>query len=219
MTEAPSHLPRTIWIGLLLALFVLCLTFALSLMGLNGARRRAHLPVIGAVAGFALTNQDGRVITLADLSNHVWIADIIFTRCAGACPIMSGQMKSIQDALPAVSRAELVTLTTDPDFDTPAVLKKYAGHYGADSNRWMFLTGTKLELAELAANSLKLGSVPVKPEDRLNPADLFVHSTSFVVVDKRARLRAVFETEGDGVDWKQVRPRIVAAVQQLEHEQ
>ena len=55
-------------------------------------------------------------------------------------------------------------------------------------------TGTKTELGRLAANSLKLSAVPVKPEDQKNPADLFIHSTIFVVVDKHARLRGMFET-------------------------
>jgi cytochrome oxidase Cu insertion factor (SCO1/SenC/PrrC family) len=82
MAEAPQQLPRTLWIGILLLLVVLCLAYALSLMELNRTHQRA-LPVLSPVAGFTLTNQDGRATTLADLSNHVWIADIIFTRCPG----------------------------------------------------------------------------------------------------------------------------------------
>ena len=131
---------------------------------------------------------------------------------------MSQQMESLQDALPPASRAKLVTLTTDPDFDTPPVMKKYGERFGADFDRWMFLTGSKAEIAGLAGNSLKLSAVPVKPEDRKNPADLFIHSTIFVVVDKHARLRGIFETEGDGVDWTNVQPRIMATVNQLERE-
>jgi protein SCO1/2 len=217
MAESPQQLPRTLWIGIGLLLVVLCMAYALSLMELNRAHQRA-LPVLGPVADFTLMNQDGRATTLADLSNHVWIADIIFTRCAGPCPIMSKQMESLQDALPPASRAKLVTLTTDPDFDTPPVLKKYGERYGANSNRWTFLTGTKSEIGQLAANSLKLSAVPVKPEDQQNPADLFIHSTVFVIVDQHARLRGTFETQGDGVDWTNVQPRIIAAVKQLEHE-
>jgi protein SCO1/2 len=217
MTETPQQLPRTLWIGILLLLVVLCLAYALSLMELHRAHQRA-LPVLNPVAGFTLTNQDGRATTLADLSNHVWIADIIFTRCAGPCPVMSQQMKSLQDALPQTSRARLVTLTTDPDFDTPPVMKKYGERFGADFNRWMFLTGTKAEIAGLAGDSLKLSAVPVKPEDRKNDADLFIHSTIYVVVDQRARLRGVFETLGDGVNWTNVEPRLITIVRQLERE-
>jgi len=219
MSDAPPRLPRTLWLGLLLVLALLGLAYVLSLPGLRRVRLQPAPPVLGTVAAFKLMNQDGGLATLADLSNHVWVADIIFTRCAGPCPIMSQSMRSLQDALPATSTAKLVTLTTDPDFDTPMVLKKYAERYGADSNRWMFLTGPKVDLARLAANSLKLSAVPVKPEDQQNPADLFVHSTMFVVVDKHGRLRGVFESQGEDVDWTKVRPRLLATVEQLEHEQ
>ncbi|MGD0251575.1 MAG: SCO family protein [Verrucomicrobiota bacterium] len=217
MDEISQRLPRTLWIGIILFLALLCVAYVLSLSELNNPHRRP-LPVLGRVADFTLTNQDGQVTTLADLTNHVWVADIIFTRCAGPCPIMTAQMKLLQDALPPTSRAKLVTLTTDPDYDTPPVMKKYGERFGADFNRWTFLTGTKAEIAALASGSLKLSVVPVKPEDQKNPADLFIHTTIFVVVDKHARLRGSFETGGEGIEWTNVQPRIVATVRQLERE-
>jgi protein SCO1/2 len=217
MDEISQRLPRTLWIGIILFLALLCVAYVLSLSELNNPHRRP-LPVLGRVADFTLTNQDGQVTTLADLTNHVWVADIIFTRCAGPCPIMTAQMKLLQDALPPTSRAKLVTLTTDPDYDTPPVMKKYGERFGADFNRWTFLTGTKAEIAALASGSLKLSVVPVKPEDQKNPADLFIHTTIFVAVDKHARLRAIFETGGDGIEWTNVRPRIILTVRQLERE-
>ncbi len=217
MDEISQRLPRSLWIGIILFLALLCVAYVLSLSELNNPHRRP-LPVLGRVANFTLTNQDGQVTTLADLTNHVWVADIIFTRCAGPCPIMTAQMKSLQDALLPASRAKLVTLTTDPDYDTPPVMKKYGERVGANFNRWKFLTGTKAEIAGLAGGSLKLSAVPVKPEDQKNPADLFIHTTIFVVVDKHARLRGSFETGGEGIEWTNVRPRIIATVRQLERE-
>jgi protein SCO1/2 len=217
MADAPQQLPRTLWIGIVLLLVVLCLAYALSLVELNRAQQRM-LPVIGPVADFTLLNQDGRATTLADLTNHVWVADIIFTRCAGPCPVMTAQMKSLQDALPPTNPVKLVTLTTDPDFDTPPVMKNYGERFGADFNRWTFLTGSKTGIAGLAGDSLKLSAQPVKPEDRKNDADLFIHSTIFVVVDKHARLRGIFETTGEGVTWTNVQPRLIAAVNKLERE-
>jgi protein SCO1 len=217
MDEISQRLPRTLWIGILLFLALLCAAYVLSLTELSSTRQRP-LPVLNHVADFTLTNQDGQAVTLADLTNHVWVADIIFTRCAGPCPIMTAQMKSLQDALPPASRAKLVTLTTDPDYDTPPVMKKYGERFGANFNRWKFLTGTKAEIAALAGGSLKLSAVPVKPEDQKSSADLFIHTTIFVVVDKHARLRGSFETGGEGIEWTNVRPRIVATVRQLERE-
>jgi cytochrome oxidase Cu insertion factor (SCO1/SenC/PrrC family) len=204
-----------------LALFFGLLALACLLWLMAAARNFGQPPlrVLGAVADFTLTNQDGRATSLAALTNHVWVADIIFTRCAGPCPRMTGQMRSLQGRLPAESNARLVTLTTDPDYDSPVVLKRYGEHFGADFNRWQFLTGSKAQIAGLAGDSLKLSAVPVKPEDRQNNADLFIHTTIFVVVDKHARLRGIFETGGDGVDWTNaVQPRLLRTVRQLETE-
>ena len=175
--------------------------------------------MIGAVADFTLTNQDGKVTTLADLTNRVWVADIIFTRCAGPCPVITGHMKSLAGALPKTSDARLVTLTTDPDFDTPAMMKKYGEHFDADFSRWIFLTGTKAQIGALGGGSLKLSAVPVPVADQTNAADLFIHTTIFVIVDKHAQLRGFFETGGEGVDWTNaVLPKILRSVRQLENE-
>jgi protein SCO1/2 len=218
MAETSQQLPRTLWLGVSLLFGLLGLTYLLSLAEVGRAYKRA-LPVLGRIADFTLTNQNDQVTTLADLSNHVWVADIIFTRCAGPCPRMTAQMKSLQDLLPPTSEAKLVTLTTDPDFDTPPVMKRYGERFNADFNRWTFLTGTKSEIAAFASGSLKLSAVPVKPEDQKNAEDLFIHTTIFVVVDKHAQLRGVFETGGEGVDWTNVvQPRVAAAVHQLEAE-
>jgi protein SCO1 len=218
MNENPNRLPRTLWIGFSFLFGLLGLPLLIWLV------QTLHNPplaltVIGPVAPFTLTNQDGKIVTLADFTNRVWVADIIFTRCAGPCPRLTAQMKSLQEKLSADSAARLVTLTTDPEFDSPPVLKKYGERIGADFNRWTFLTGAKSEIAALAANSLKLSAQPVKPEEQQNAADLFIHTTIFVVVDKRAQLRGFFETGGDGVDWTNaVLPKILRAVRQLENE-
>ncbi len=205
------------WIGIGLLIVILCASYVLS--RIEPRHRRGPSPrILGQVADFKLTNQVGVAVSLTDLRGRVWVADIIFTRCAGPCPRMTQQMKSLQDSLPSTSQARLVTLTTDPDFDTPPVMKAYAERFGANPERWMFLTGTKEEIAALAIDSLKLTAIEKKPEERTDPADLFIHSTIFVVVDKRARLRGVFETTGEGVDPARVRSEILAAVRQLERE-
>jgi protein SCO1/2 len=219
MTETSQRPPRTAWVGFGFVTGLLGLAVLISFVQINHSRRLLQLPVIGPVADFTLTNQDGQITTLADLTNHVWVADIIFTRCAGPCPRMTGQMEMLQNSLPSASAAKLVTLTTDPEFDSPAVLKKYGGRFGADFSRWTFLTGTKGEIAALASGSLKLSALPVKLEDQKSVADLFIHTTIFVIVDKHAQLRGFFETGGDGVDWtNSVQPRILASVRLLENE-
>jgi protein SCO1 len=176
------------------------------------------LPVYGQIADFSLTNQNGQAISLADLGGRVWVADIIFTRCPGPCLKMTRQMRDLQTALPPDCQARLVSLTTDPQFDTPTVLKNYALRFEADPRRWLFLTGPPKQIANLAIDSLKLTAIEKKPEERESPVDLFVHSTIFVVVDKHAQLRGIFQTTGENVDPTLVGKEIVATVKQLERE-
>lgn len=217
MNEVPRHTNRVLWIGLGLTAALLVLAFLLATLKM-GAALGKPLPVYGGVADFTLTNQDGRPISRADLRGKVWVADIIFTRCPGPCLKMTRQMSQLQAALPPRSQAQLVSLTTDPEFDTPPVLKTYAQRFGADFNRWMFLTGSPKQVASLAIDSLKLTALGKKPEERQSPVDLFVHSTIFVVIDKHSHLRGIFETTGPGVDPVQTRHDILSAVRRLERE-
>ena len=212
-----EKLSRTIWVGVGLVIVLLCLSYVLS-RARSSSPRASTLPVIGQVADFALTNQFNEPVTLAELRGKVWVADIIFTRCAGPCPRMTSQMRALQEALPRDSRARLVTLTTDADNDSPGVLKKYGEKNKATFSQWTFLTGDKKQIANLAIDSLKLTAVETKPEERTDPADLFVHSTIFVLVDKQARLRGVFETGGENIEWADVKKQLLAAIKQLEHE-
>ena len=180
-----------------------------GIIGLYVRERLAPpLPVISQVADFKLADQQGNPVTLADLRGKVWVADIIFTRCPGPCLQMTQRMQALQSALPP--GAWLVSITTDPDFDTPSVLAKYAARFGAQSHRWRFLTGTRDQVRTLAVDSLKLVLQDVPAAQRNAENDLFIHSTLFVVVDAAGRVRAAIESEPP-----QHRPRVVAAVARL----
>jgi len=207
--------PLVILIGLVLAALTLALAFVLT--RIEAQRRMSRLPVYGTVTDFVLTNQAGRAITLNDLKGKVWIADIIFTRCPGPCLRMTTQMKELDAALPAASGVRLVSLTTDPDFDTPEVLTRYAEKFQA-SERWWFLTGARPEIKRLAEEGLKLTAVDKDAASRESPEDLFIHSTIFVLVDKRGRLRGIYETGGEEVDWSVSRSNLLAHAALLERE-
>ena len=215
MNPQSRHAARSLWVGLALFGSLLVLALLLALLKATGTK---PLPVYGQVAPFTLTNQDNGVVTLNDLRGRVWVADIIFTRCPGPCLKMTRQMQQLQIALPTSSHARLVSLTTDPTYDTPQVLKAYAQRFQADPKRWSFLTGPPSEIAHLAIDSLKLTAIPKPPQERESAADLFVHSTIFVVVDKQARLRGVFDTTGEGIDPAGVQRQILSAVRKLEAE-
>jgi cytochrome oxidase Cu insertion factor (SCO1/SenC/PrrC family) len=217
MNQRGRRFEWVLWAGLLLVIATIFLAYLLAQLRVRTFLGEP-LPVYGQVADFMLTNQAGHAVSLADLRGHAWVADIIFTRCAGPCLKMSRLMKELQDALPPSSNAKLISLTTDPDYDTPAILKAYGQRFGANPGRWLFLTGSKKEISALAINSLKLTTVEKQPQERESPVDLFVHSTIFVVVDPRGQLRGVFETTGEGIDAQQVKTRLQAALRRLERE-
>ncbi len=206
-----------VWLGLGVTALLLVLAFVLVRLP-GGSGTRGGLPVYGTVGDFTLTNQQGNSFGLGDLKGKVWVTDIIFTRCPGPCLTMTRHMKALQDGLDATSQVKLVSLTTDPDFDTPEVLAQYAQRFKADAARWTFLTGSKKQIADLATGSLKFTAIDKKPAERQSPEDLFVHSTIFILVDKQARIRGIFETLGDDVNPQEVRERILDGARKLERE-
>lgn len=191
--ESPSRkINFLVWGALVLT--AVCIVGAFVVQRLQQAPTVPLRP-ISQVPAFTLTNQLGQPVTLTNLLGHVWIADIIFTRCAGPCPRMNRTMRELQDAIAARSPVKFVTLTTDPENDTPQVMKNVADELGANHSRWLFLTGAKDQIARVAIDGLKLAAVEKSPAERENAADLFIHSTIFVLVDKQGVVQAAFDGE------------------------
>lgn len=216
MNKPAQKIEWLVWGGLVLIITAIGGVFAWSKLGM-GVR---PLPVIAQLPDFKLTDQNNEPISLANLRGKVWVADIIFTRCPGPCARMTRNLAKLQAELPANQPVRLVSFTSDPDFDTPRVLKKYADKFGADPNRWSFLTGGKKEIRSLAVNDFKFVVMEKKPEDREVPEDLFIHSTYFDLVDKQGRVRGWTDREGrlhayfDSED-PEARAEIRSAIKQL----
>jgi protein SCO1/2 len=111
-----------------------------------------RLPMIGAAPDFALTSQDGAKVTLQSLRGKVLAVAFIYTWCPDVCPMLTDKMARVQDELGADfgSKVAFVSITTDPERDTPAVLKEYAEALGADLAGWSFLTGEPDEVRDVA---------------------------------------------------------------------
>jgi protein SCO1 len=186
---------------------------AIAVLFVRSRQSRSRLPEYFQVQPFTLTNQLGHPVGLGDLTGHVWVADIIFQRCAGPCPKMTEEMSKLQNLFPAEEPLRLVTLTTDPEHDTPEVLRTYAEKFEADPSRWHFLTGSKAQIRDLAANSLKLGSEEKDETQQQNENDLFIHSTVFVLIDQRGKVRGFHESLEPGFQEK-----IVADIKSLLNE-
>ncbi len=171
----------------------------MGLMGLGIARIRSAsvvpAPDYGYVPEFSLTDSSGKNVALGDLQGKVWIADFIFTSCAGSCPIMSSQMQRLQATLP--HDIHLVSFSVDSVRDTLPVLAAYAKKYSADSQRWIFLSGERKAIYDLTMKGFKLALDDTQGSD-LEP---ITHSSRFVLVAKDGKIIGYFDgTEEDGLN-------------------
>jgi protein SCO1/2 len=131
---------------------VLAIVFFLA-MG-SGAARPDSLPKIKPAPEFTLTKQDGKRLALKELRGKVLAITFIFASCTDTCPLLTAKMAGIQDRLgPAFGpQAFFLSITVDPELDTPAVLKRYAEAHKANTAGWAFLTGSPSEIREVARN-------------------------------------------------------------------
>ena len=110
------------------------------------------LPKIAPAPEFALTSQDGARVTLADFRGKVVAVTFIFTLCTATCPVLTPMMSFVQDQLGSDFGAKIafVSITVDPERDTPQVLKEYAQAFGANLAGWSFLTGAPAAIQDVA---------------------------------------------------------------------
>jgi protein SCO1 len=118
----------------------------------HAAKDGGRLSKIGPAPPFILTTQDSGRLSLADLHGKVVAVTFIYTSCADSCPLLTAKMASIQTRLGSDlgPKVFFVSITVDPERDTPDVLKRYAAAHGARGDGWAFLTGTPAEIREVA---------------------------------------------------------------------
>jgi cytochrome oxidase Cu insertion factor (SCO1/SenC/PrrC family) len=167
-----------------------------SLASAQLAQPADSLERFGAVKPFQLVERSGRAIAREDLLGKPWVVGFIFTRCTGPCPKISGNMRALSEKLAGVD-ARLVTISVDPEHDTPEVLAEYARQLGADESRWLFLTGTPEAVRSVSVDSFML---PVERDPAAPVGQLVTHRTVLAVVDAQGQVRGYYDGEGeDGV--------------------
>lgn len=147
------------------------------------------------VANISLQNQLGDTVSLDQLKGKVIIIDFFFTHCASICPILTHNMRRMQDALKLrddmkgvdTSFVRFLSLTVDPAHDSPPVLKKYADHYGVNPDVWWLLTGPKKTIYDFALHELKLGL-----QDSVSVDSNFVHTDYVALLDKDRVIRGYY---------------------------
>jgi cytochrome oxidase Cu insertion factor (SCO1/SenC/PrrC family) len=117
---------------------------------------------------FRLLERSGQLFGLSDLRGKVWVANLFFTHCTDTCPLKTAEMAQLQVAFASEPDFRLVSISVDPERDTPQVLARYAEQNGAGPERWLFLTGHKETIHRLAREGFKLGA-EAAPMDRTHP--------------------------------------------------
>jgi cytochrome oxidase Cu insertion factor (SCO1/SenC/PrrC family) len=160
----------------------------------------------GAVPPFELVSQTGAPVGASDLAGRPFVAAAIFTTCYGPCPRITRGMGWLQDEL-AGTDVRLVSISVDPERDTPEVLAAYAEAAGADEERWLFLTGARDEVERVLREGFLLG-VERASADEAVVGGAITHSTRLVAVDAGGRLRGWYDGE-DELELERLRERML----------
>lgn len=189
---------RIWWIGIALALlFVTAMHFLLQ-------RRPEPPPVLSELGEFSLVDQEGRSFGPEQMRGKVWVVGFIFTRCPSVCPAVSQAMLHFDESFVSASRisdeVNLLTVTVDPEFDRPEVLKGYAEKLGADLSHWSFVTGSKAEIDDFVVGGFKLAVGERKPDAEDPSAFDISHSVKLAVVDRHGKVRHYASTDAESLN-------------------
>jgi protein SCO1/2 len=151
---------------------------------------RGELPRIARVPDFSLVERSGGTVTRQDLLGTPWVADFIFTRCQLSCPLMTARMADLGEDLGRGVRR--VSVSVDPEHDTPEVLAEYAETFHAGDD-WLFLTGDPESVQELVVDGFHLGLGRAVEDSAQQKVEPISHSTRFVLVGPGGWIRGYYD--------------------------
>lgn len=143
---------------------------------------------------FELTDQNNKKITNADYKNKVYVVEFFFSTCPSICPIMNKNMVEIQKKFIANTEFGIASITINPEFDTPKVLKEHAELLGVTSPNWHFLTGEKSYIMNLSNTGYKMFSAQ---NEKISGG--FEHSGLFALIDKDGYIRCRKDDYGNPI--------------------
>ena len=153
-----------------------------------------ELALISKAPAFELLNQDGNTITDKFYNDKVYVVDFFFTTCPTICPKMTKNMLKVQNKFYGNPNFGIVSISINPNNDTPQVLKDYAKEYGATLKNWHFLTGDKDYIYTIANSGFTLYA-----GENSQAEGGFEHSGSFALIDKKGNIRSRFDNFGNPI--------------------
>lgn len=147
-----------------------------------------------ATAPFTLTGIDGQPFGSSQLEGKVYVANFFFSTCPTMCPRILAHTRELQTALReqlgvGIKRVQLVSISVDPEKDTPAKLRETGELWDADPSLWRFLTGTRDEVWQVIGKTFRQ-PVSANPDNNAEP---IIHSPKYVLIDRKGRIRGFYD--------------------------
>lgn len=145
------------------------------------------------VPNFTLTDQSDEKVEFN--KDKITVVSFFFSRCGTICPITNKNLLRVAETFKSNYSIDILTLTVDPVYDTPEILKKYANELGSSYKNWRFLTGDKKYIYDLAIKGLKLPVSDASDYDK-NIVDIdqtFIHSDKLLLIDTKGNIRGIYE--------------------------
>ena len=185
----------------LLAIIILILPTAIYVFLTYGKHNFAHLPYVGpqtdstyhSIPDFAFVNQFNDTISQSDYEGNIYLANFVFTTCPTICPVMTYNMRRVQQKMEQYPNFKILSHTVFPEYDTPEVLLEYANKMEADLSNWNFVTGNREDIYSIA------NSYFVNVMEDSTAQGGFLHSEYFILVDKEGRIRARDDDNGNNI--------------------
>jgi protein SCO1 len=191
-TPAAVHVLRA---GVVL-LAVAALAGGLAVVSRRARASSTELPFIAHVPTFSMPDQRGRTVTDETLLGQVLVVDFFYATCTTSCPMLTGKMLAVESAVAErekqLGRAlpvHLVSITLDPENDSPEVLRAYAERVGADQDRWSFLSGRSQDLDRIVVRGFKSSFQRADPSAGIGA---IMHGEWIVLVDATGALRGFY---------------------------
>jgi protein SCO1 len=160
-------------------------------MLLAAGPRPSPLADIGPAPRTVLVDSGGKPFDLASLKGKVVLVSFVYTTCNGVCPATTSLLQRIQKSLEQAklwgTSVEFVSITLDPNRDTPEVLNRYARLFGADLARWHFLTGSPSDV-DLAITAWGMWA-------KISPTGVLDHPSRIFLLDPQGRQREIYNLE------------------------
>ena len=160
-------------------------------------------PVLSQLPEFSLVGVDGKPYGSAELRGQVYVVNFFFTSCRSICPAIMKGVARLQDGFVQrnINGIRLVSISVDPEHDTPEVLKEFAKGLGVDPVRWTLLTGDPAAVRRLVVFGFKTPVVPELPGAPGAPEPIDIaHTGKLVLVDGAGRIRGYYDSDDSGLD-------------------